>query len=61
MNAVNAPEHVRDIDTGAPPTRYARGWHCLGLADPFRDGRPHAVEASSPETTRRFPSCPTRR
>src|SRR5580704_17660602 len=36
---------VRSIDAGAPPTRFARGWHCLGLAGPFRDGRPHAVEA----------------
>ncbi|MGH3648076.1 MAG: Rieske 2Fe-2S domain-containing protein, partial [Micromonosporaceae bacterium] len=36
---------VRTIDVGAPPTRYARGWHCLGLSDTFRDGKPHAVEA----------------
>ena len=36
---------ARDIDPGAPPTRYARGWHCLGLADSFRDGEPHAVQA----------------
>jgi 3-ketosteroid 9alpha-monooxygenase subunit A len=38
-------EAVRTIDVGALPTRYARGWHCLGLADTFRDGKPHAVEA----------------
>jgi 3-ketosteroid 9alpha-monooxygenase subunit A len=36
---------VRSIDAGAPPARFARGWHCLGLAEPFRDGSPHAVEA----------------
>ncbi|MFF9542506.1 Rieske 2Fe-2S domain-containing protein [Streptomyces albidoflavus] len=36
---------VRVIETGAPPARYARGWHCLGLADSFRDGKPHAVQA----------------
>jgi 3-ketosteroid 9alpha-monooxygenase subunit A len=36
---------VRSIDAGAPPTRFARGWHCLGLSEPFRDGSPHAVEA----------------
>ncbi len=36
---------VRSIDVGAPPTRFARGWHCLGLARTFRDGQPHAVEA----------------
>jgi 3-ketosteroid 9alpha-monooxygenase subunit A len=35
----------RTIDVGAPRTRFARGWHCLGLAAPFRDGEPHAVEA----------------
>jgi 3-ketosteroid 9alpha-monooxygenase subunit A len=36
---------VRIIDSGAPPARYARGWHCLGLADSFRDSAPHAVRA----------------
>jgi len=35
----------RQIDPGTPPTRYARGWHCLGLAESFRDGEPHTVEA----------------
>ncbi len=36
---------ARTIDAGAPPKRFARGWHCLGLAKDFRDGRPHAVNA----------------
>jgi 3-ketosteroid 9alpha-monooxygenase subunit A len=36
---------VRTIDVGTLPTRFARGWHCLGLADSFRDGKPHAVQA----------------
>jgi len=45
MSAAGASERVRDIDAGLPPTRYARGWHCLGLAEQFRDGSPHAVEA----------------
>ena len=36
---------VRTIDSGAPPARFARGWHCLGLADSFRDRAPHAVHA----------------
>ncbi|MFD7297083.1 Rieske 2Fe-2S domain-containing protein [Streptomyces sp. NPDC059897] len=36
---------VRVIDTGAAPTRFARGWHCIGLAVDFRDGKPHEVEA----------------
>jgi 3-ketosteroid 9alpha-monooxygenase subunit A len=35
----------RLIDPGLPPDRYARGWHCLGLADSFRDGKPHSVKA----------------
>ncbi|MDP2774082.1 MAG: Rieske 2Fe-2S domain-containing protein, partial [Nocardioides sp.] len=35
---------VRELDRGTLPTRYARGWHCLGLADDFRDGKPHGIE-----------------
>ncbi|MEP9414784.1 Rieske 2Fe-2S domain-containing protein [Gordonia sp. VNQ95] len=35
---------IREIDTGTPPTRFARGWHCLGLVDEFRDGKPHPVQ-----------------
>ncbi|WP_227998207.1 Rieske 2Fe-2S domain-containing protein [Nocardia australiensis] len=35
---------VRELDVGSAPTRFARGWHCLGLAKSFRDGKPHAVE-----------------
>ena len=38
-------DQVRTIDAGAPPARFARGWHCLGLAGRFRGGGPHAVEA----------------
>ncbi|GGN82887.1 3-ketosteroid-9-alpha-hydroxylase oxygenase subunit [Actinoplanes lobatus] len=38
-------QQPRTIDAGKPPARFARGWHCLGLADTFRDGRPHAIEA----------------
>ncbi|MCO1578765.1 aromatic ring-hydroxylating dioxygenase subunit alpha [Crossiella sp. SN42] len=40
-----ASDEVRLIESGAPPTRFARGWHCLGLAATFRDGKPHAVAA----------------
>lgn len=36
---------VREIDTGDLPDRYARGWHCVGVADTFRDGQPHALHA----------------
>jgi 3-ketosteroid 9alpha-monooxygenase subunit A len=38
-------DSIRQIDAGTPPTRFARGWHCLGLADSFRDGEPHAINA----------------
>lgn len=34
---------VREIDTGVPPTRFARGWHCLGLLSEFDDGEPHSI------------------
>ena len=37
-------DSVRSIDAGAPPARFARGWHCLGLAKDFKDGKPHAIE-----------------
>jgi 3-ketosteroid 9alpha-monooxygenase subunit A len=36
---------VREIDTGTLPNRYARGWHCLGPANAYLDGEPHAIEA----------------
>ncbi|WP_405491079.1 Rieske 2Fe-2S domain-containing protein [Nocardia sp. NBC_00511] len=45
----SAESEVRVIDAGAPPTRFARGWHCLGLADSFRDGKPHTVKAFGTE------------
>ncbi|MFM9377652.1 Rieske 2Fe-2S domain-containing protein [Gordonia sp. VNK21] len=35
---------IREIDTGAPPTRFARGWHCIGLIDEYTDGKPHSVK-----------------
>jgi 3-ketosteroid 9alpha-monooxygenase subunit A len=34
---------TRLLDQGAAPQRFARGWHCLGLASSFRDGQPHAI------------------
>jgi len=42
---LTTPRSSRVIDPGEPPTRFARGWHCLGLADSFRDGKPHSIEA----------------
>ncbi|MBP2324192.1 3-ketosteroid 9alpha-monooxygenase subunit A [Kibdelosporangium banguiense] len=38
-------DEIRTIDVGTPPTRFARGWHCIGLAQNFKDGKPHAIEA----------------
>ncbi|MGW0688425.1 Rieske 2Fe-2S domain-containing protein [Streptomyces sp. NPDC002754] len=39
-----SPE-VRSIEADALPSRFARGWHCLGLAEDFHDGAPHTVRA----------------
>ena len=36
---------VRLIEAQAAPTRFARGWHCLGLIRDFGDGTPHSVSA----------------
>lgn len=36
---------IRVIEAEAIPDRYARGWHCLGLAEKFKDGKPHTVNA----------------
>ncbi|RVW07081.1 3-ketosteroid-9-alpha-hydroxylase, partial [Prescottella agglutinans] len=44
MTSVDTDE-IRVIETGAPPARFARGWHCLGLVADFKDGKPHSVEA----------------
>jgi len=38
-------EGVRTIEAEALPTRFARGWHCLGLSKKFKDGKPHTVNA----------------
>ena len=43
MTALN--DEVRVIQAGRPPARFARGWHCLGLAEDFKDGNPHEIEA----------------
>ncbi|WP_327712184.1 3-ketosteroid-9-alpha-hydroxylase subunit A [Streptomyces sp. NBC_00464] len=46
MSAVeSAPDDVRAIEAAAAPTRFARGWHCLGLSEKYRDGKPHSVQA----------------
>ena len=38
-------DEVREIEAAAAPSRFARGWHCLGLTKEFGDGKPHAVHA----------------
>lgn len=38
-------DDVRAIEAAAAPTRFARGWHCLGLVRDFKDGAPHTVNA----------------
>jgi len=34
---------LHKIEAKSPPTRFARGWHCLGLASQYTDGKPHTV------------------
>jgi 3-ketosteroid 9alpha-monooxygenase subunit A len=45
MTTMHADTDVRQIEAGTPPTRFARGWHCLGLTRDLGDGSPHAVNA----------------
>ena len=35
---------VRLIEAGDAPTRFARGWHCLGLTKDLGDGKPHSID-----------------
>ncbi|HQR02538.1 MAG: Rieske 2Fe-2S domain-containing protein [Proteobacteria bacterium] len=37
-------DHAKII-SGPLPERYARGWHCVGPALKFKDGKPHTVDA----------------
>ncbi len=45
MTTPQDAEQVRLIEAEAAPTRFARGWHCLGLIRDFGDGTPHSVNA----------------
>ena len=36
---------IRRIEAAEIETRFARGWHCVGLARKFRDGDPHTIQA----------------
>ena len=38
-------DEIRLIEAQAAPTRFARGWHCLGLIRDFGDGMPHSINA----------------
>src|SRR6195952_5100152 len=38
-------DEVRLMEGKAAPTRFARGWHCLGLVRDLGDATPHAVNA----------------
>ncbi|MCA1007340.1 Rieske 2Fe-2S domain-containing protein [Rhodococcus hoagii] len=42
---LDGDDRIREIETGIAPTRFARGWHCLGLSEAFKDGKPHSVHA----------------
>jgi len=45
--ALKLPQNLATthIIKAAPlPDRYARGWHCLGLAASYRDGKPHRLD-----------------
>ena len=42
---VHIDDEIRQIEAEAAPSRFARGWHCLGLTREFGDGKPHAVTA----------------
>ena len=45
MTLQSDTDEVRHIEAEAAPTRFARGWHCLGLTRDFGDGTPHTVHA----------------
>ncbi|MCA4724880.1 Rieske 2Fe-2S domain-containing protein [Mycolicibacterium fortuitum] len=35
---------IRQIESESPPSRFARGWHCLGLTRELGDGKPHGIK-----------------
>jgi phenylpropionate dioxygenase-like ring-hydroxylating dioxygenase large terminal subunit len=45
MDFAGDDDEIRTIEAAPPSHRYARGWHCLGLASGFKDGRPHTLNA----------------
>lgn len=45
MATANKAAPMHRIEARPIPARYARGWHCLGLASDFKDGKPHRLDA----------------
>ena len=45
MTSPFAETDIREIEADDAPTRFARGWHCLGLVRDYADAKPHAVNA----------------
>src|SRR5215213_2761186 len=45
MKLQTTADEVRQIEEEAAPTRFARGWNCLGLTRDFGDGQPPAINA----------------
>jgi len=43
MTTSTTSSTARSLDRGTVPERFARGWHCLGPVEQFRDGKPHGV------------------
>lgn len=44
MANANTAAQMHTIEAQPLPTRYARGWHCLGLASDYQDGKPHSLD-----------------
>lgn len=42
-NSIKSANLIHKIKAGDLPDRYARGWHCLGLAEAYKDGKPHTL------------------
>ena len=45
LGDLHTPEKFARIEAAPLSDRMGRGWHCLGKVEPFRDGKPHSIEA----------------
>lgn len=43
MKAASGVTPLHKIEAELPPERFARGWHCLGPAADYKDGKPHSL------------------